>query len=423
MKFGVVGDDITGCVDIGLMFQKGGYFCDIFMKNHPIDKREDIDVVIVDTDSRFINEKEAYQRVYQRTKELKTLGFNRFYKKTCSVFRGNVGIEFDAMMDALGEDYAVIVAGFPETGRTTIHSKHYVDGILLENTQFKDDPMNPMLLSDIREIIRKQSKKNVSWIWWEDLDKGVAYVRERVMQLKNEAQYICFDVRDRHDLTIIAKATFDAHVFGGSSALALELAKLYQVQHSIQDKIDIPTKEKGILCCCGSVTKQSAQQIECLKSNKDYVLLPINPIDILEGNYNVSNIAKIAALSIEQKKHVLLHTLGTGDPAFVNRLQKLAHEKGIEADELGNMISACLAETMAKIQKATGQYRLILAGGETSYYCCEKLKVRHMQIYEEVESGIPACIAEGRECYFLILKSGSFGSEDFFENAIKKLLQ
>ena len=43
-------------------------------------------------------------------------GYHQFRKKTCSVFRGNIGAEFDAMLEALGLEFAVIVLGFPRAG-------------------------------------------------------------------------------------------------------------------------------------------------------------------------------------------------------------------------------------------------------------------------------------------------------------------
>jgi len=105
---GVVADDITGSHDIGSMFAKSGALVHVFsynegLREENINRWELPDVIILDTDSRFDSPKVAYHKVFQATKMLRKLGCQQFYKKTCSAFRGNIGPELDAMLDALDE--------------------------------------------------------------------------------------------------------------------------------------------------------------------------------------------------------------------------------------------------------------------------------------------------------------------------------
>ena len=51
------------------------------------------------------------------------------------------------MLDALSEEFAVVVLGFPDNGRTTLHSSHYVYGTKLEDSQFRPEPVHPMTKS------------------------------------------------------------------------------------------------------------------------------------------------------------------------------------------------------------------------------------------------------------------------------------
>jgi uncharacterized protein YgbK (DUF1537 family) len=128
---GVIADDITGSNDIGVMFGKSGYIADIY-SYEPTTliqlSQEKPDVLIFDTDSRLDDVNKAYDKVYQATKDIQKAGAAQFFNKTCSVFRGNIGAEFDAMLDALEEEFAIIVLGFPKNGRQTIDSTHYVYG-------------------------------------------------------------------------------------------------------------------------------------------------------------------------------------------------------------------------------------------------------------------------------------------------------
>ena len=60
--------------------------------------------------------------------------------------------------------------------------------------------------------------------------------------------------------------------------------------------------------------------------------------------------------------------------------------------------------------------RLVVAGGETSGAVVQALGVRHMQIGPQIDPGVPWTWAPtdlGADIH-LALKSGNFGSTDFF---------
>ena len=69
----------------------------------------------------------------------------------------------------------------------------------------------------------------------------------------------------------------------------------------------------------------------------------------------------------------------------------------------------------------TGQNRLIVAGGETSDAVCRSLGITGMRIWQEIQPGLPSCIALNQPARFLVLKSGSFGKPNFFEQALEHL--
>ena len=140
-RMGVVADDITGSNDIGSMFAKWGYRAYIYSgagvaayQASPASQPEP-DVCILDTNSRLDLAPTAYDKVFAATRALQAAGYTRFHKKTCSVFRGNIGAEFDAMLDALSLDFAVVVLGFPKNGRVTREGVHYVHGQRLEESR------------------------------------------------------------------------------------------------------------------------------------------------------------------------------------------------------------------------------------------------------------------------------------------------
>ena len=105
MIIGVVADDITGANDIGIMFAKWGYLTQVYHHAHSERLyRPEVEVCIIDTNSRLDSPELAYEKVFAATKALDGLGCKQFHNKTCSVFRGNIGAEFDAMLDVLGQE-------------------------------------------------------------------------------------------------------------------------------------------------------------------------------------------------------------------------------------------------------------------------------------------------------------------------------
>jgi len=61
-----------------------------------------------------------------------------------------------------------------------------------------------------------------------------------------------------------------------------------------------------------------------------------------------------------------------------------------------------------------------VAGGETSGAVVTGLGLRALEIGPEIDPGVPAMRASGRDLA-LALKSGNFGAPDFFEKAVRML--
>jgi uncharacterized protein YgbK (DUF1537 family) len=66
--------------------------------------------------------------------------------------------------------------------------------------------------------------------------------------------------------------------------------------------------------------------------------------------------------------------------------------------------------------------QLVVAGGETSGACVQALGITQLQIGQQIDPGVPWCSAhtDARGLH-ITLKSGNFGSEDFFTKAFRQL--
>ncbi|MEY3514529.1 MAG: hypothetical protein RL420_1552, partial [Pseudomonadota bacterium] len=71
-----------------------------------------------------------------------------------------------------------------------------------------------------------------------------------------------------------------------------------------------------------------------------------------------------------------------------------------------------------------GVHQLIVAGGETSGACVQALAIEQLQIGPQIDPGVPWCHAHTPlGDVHITLKSGNFGTDDFFTKAFTFLSQ
>ena len=99
----------------------------------------------------------------------------------------------------------------------------------------------------------------------------------------------------------------------------------------------------------------------------------------------------------------------SADPAVVSKAQeKYGREESAEKIEkfFADVAIHC---------KAAGLKKLLTAGGETSSAVVTALALTQLEIGPEIDPGVPALRAS--EEFVLALKSGNFGSTDYFTKA------
>jgi len=419
---GIVADDVTGANDIGIMYAKNEWKTDVFLYPHFIEnKTKKPDVLIRDTNSRLDTDKEAYDKIIESTKLLEDLNCTQYFNKTCSVFRGNIGVEFDAMLDALEEDFAVVVLGFPKNGRKTIHQEHYVHGVKLEESDFKDDPVHPMTESNLVDILQKQTNREVNAVDIETIRNGYKAIREEINNKRKDCNYLILDVENQQSLKEIAKAIKDEKVIAGSSGIAEELASLEPKKRNHTQTLK-PEKQNdtGVLCVAGSLTPQTTEQITYLRE-KDFPVIEMKSVRLFGDNVEkyLDDVASKAQKLLINKENVLLHT--TNNKEEISKTKQIAEQKGYSNEETSRVVSNAMASITEKIRRKTNTTRFLFAGGETSAAICNRLNIKGLRVYKEIEAGLPSCINLDAPHHLMILKSGSFGSRNFFEKAINHL--
>jgi uncharacterized protein YgbK (DUF1537 family) len=102
----------------------------------------------------------------------------------------------------------------------------------------------------------------------------------------------------------------------------------------------------------------------------------------------------------------------SSDPATVKAVQT---QLGVQA--AGDLVEHTLA-AVARGLVGLGVRQLVVAGGETSGACVQALAISQMKIGPQIDPGVPWCHAQSDAApdggLHLTLKSGNFGTDDFF---------
>ncbi|MGE5673494.1 MAG: four-carbon acid sugar kinase family protein [Mycobacterium leprae] len=424
---GVVADDITGSGDIGVMFAKHGYAVRIFSAETDLaDLPERLagkqtDVVIVDTDSRMDPRDVAYAKVRKATAALKAAGCQLLWKKTCSVFRGNVGPEFDAMLDELGEPFGVAVAAFPKNGRQTREGCHYVHGRPLSESEFARDPVHPMTESDLVKVLQRQTERKIGLVRLATIREGAeAIARELVAEKAEGVSYALCDADTQEDLAAIAKAVAQERVILGSSALAEELPGVWTKPEPFNPLGGIDLEDAGgVLVLAGSVMPQTQAQVKALADAGALVITLDGRQALTTPDKAVSRIAIDAGGALAQGRHVVVRSENW--PEAVEATRKLGAELGMDGVAVSKRISWLLARIGEAVLHGTGSRRLITLGGDTSAAVTRQLGITETVVLAEIAPGLPSTLAPGVNPLLLVLKSGSFGGPDFVLKAIDHL--
>jgi uncharacterized protein YgbK (DUF1537 family) len=155
----VIADDLTGAAEIagiGLRYQLKS---EIVM---PSPMRTDIDLLIVCTDSRSLNNEHARKVTAEAAQKILLLKPGMIFKKIDSVYRGHVLDELRVQMKTIGLDRALLLAANPSLGRTIRNGKYYINDQLINETGFATDPEFAITTPDVLEMVGASHADDIS---------------------------------------------------------------------------------------------------------------------------------------------------------------------------------------------------------------------------------------------------------------------
>ena len=398
---GAVADDLTGATTTGVLLARSKARTAVFFNEEAAVKAEgveDLDAILISSNSRPLPANEAYEKVKSATAALKRMGVKYFSKRIDTTLRGGVGVEIDAMMDVVGDDaVAVVVPAMPQSRRILVGGYSVIDGVALINTPVAQDVRTPVKENYIPRLLGQQTRRNVNLVTLEEVLEGEEAIRD-ALEAAREAggEVIIVDAITIEDVEEIAKACIELKW----NVIAVDpgpfTSKLAYYRDLIgQEEPNIPpeAEEDGrtVLIAAGSATPVTKKQMEVLCEDPRHVRISVDPVALIEGGdaaldeaFRAVHKAEDLLNSENPPRAILFETALHGELLnLAEEDSKRHYAEGMSADRinagLGTIISQLLE--LCGREKVAGLYT---TGGDTMVNVCYQLGVECIEVMDYV---------------------------------------
>jgi uncharacterized protein YgbK (DUF1537 family) len=420
VKLGCIADDFTGATDLANNLAAAGMR--VVMTNGVPDAGVAVnaDAFVIALKSRTVTPHEAVRQSIAACRALKLRGAEQIYFKICSTFdstaQGNIGPVVEALMRELGCAFSVVAPAFPGNGRTVKHGVLYVNGVPLSETSMRNHPLTPMRDSDLQRLLKGQLSDTsaVGLVDATTIDEGDAAVRSRMNDLQAAGVAIAIaDSTDDRDLTVLARALQDASFFTASSGLGVTLPSCRGFRPAAGNtRLPAPSGRAVILA--GSCSAATQQQVAAyLDAGGAAFLLKLSDL-LRDHGTAVKDAVRFAIAHYAESPERAVMIYSTCDA-------HLSVAAGVTREAAGQLVEEAFASIVQEL-KSQDVRQWVVAGGETSGIVVQSLGVKQLQIGKQIDLGVPWCWAEADGVgIHLALKSGNFGSKDFFLKSLQIL--
>lgn len=413
MLLGAIADDFTGASDLANTLAKGGMATTLFVGPNAAAGACEAGVIALKT--RSIPVDEAVAQSVEAARWLLAQGCEQIQFKYCSTFdstpSGNIGPVAEALLDLLGSDVAVVCPAFPATGRRIFMGHLFVGDRLLSESGMENHPLTPMTDPDLRRWLRRQTRGEVGHILLDTIRAGSAVLTEAMAaESRASRRLMVTDAIADEDLHALGKAAAGHKLITGGSGIAIGLPQNFRERGLLSnEKIAFPAVSGPGVVLCGSCSSASQKQVAHYLIDRPG--LAIQPDALMAGQMDVAR----ARDWVDSRKNHNPLVYSTSNPAAVSGAQATFGRENV-ASTIERFFGD-LARTLAD----TGTRRIVVGGGETSGAVVEALRLQSLQIGAEIDPGVPALVADRNGPIGIALKSGNFGSEDFFAKAMQKV--
>ena len=423
MKLGCIADDFTGATDLANNLVRSGMrvMQTFGVPSAPLSS--EVDAVVVALKSRTIPAAEAIAQSLAALHWLQAQGAEQIYFKYCSTFdstpEGNIGPVTEALMDALNCKFTIATPAFPDNGRTVFKGYLFAGAVLLNESGMQNHPLTPMTDANLVRVMQAQTQRKVGLIDHTVMAKGSQAITEKIQQLQTDGVGVAIvDATSNADLKTLGPALKGMPLVTAGSGVAIGLPANWGIEASEKAAaLPAPSGYQAIVSgsCSLATQGQVAHFIASGQPSWQFKPLSWSTQDV-PAQIKADVAAALAwAKPLLAQGPVLVYATTDADT-----LQKVQAKFGRE--QAGEWMESALAQVCLGLQ-ALGVKQWVVAGGETSGACVQALNIAQMQIGPQIDPGVPWCFAPQHAAGHLTLKSGNFGTPDFFTKALKVLAE
>ena len=421
LLLGCVADDITGATDMALMLARNGMRTVQVIGVPPAARPlPEADAIVVALKSRTIPAAEAVAQSLEAATRLTEAGARQLFFKYCSTFDstddGNIGPVAEALLDHLGADFAIACPAFPENKRTVYKGHLFVGDVPISESSMRDHPLTPMRDANLVRVLGRQCQgaDTVGLVPWETVVQGPEAMRAAFAGLRGAGHRLAIvDALTDDDLRDIGRASDGVALVTGGSGVGMGLPENYRAAGILPERAGaepLPRLDGGAAVLSGSCSAATNRQVAEMAAA--HPALRLDPTALAAGTQSA---AEVLAWAVSRLTEGPVLVYSTAEPDSVGDAQA----------QIGKEKAAAIVETafaaIAGGLVEAGVRKLIVAGGETAGAVVEALGVHTLRIGPEIDPGVPWTVRVGEPGMCLALKSGNFGTDDFFTKSFAML--
>ena len=420
---GCIADDFTGATDLANNLVRAGMRV-VQAIGAPVQALDaQADAVVVALKSRTLPAREAVAQSLAALRWLQAQGAQQIYFKYCSTFDstplGNIGPVTEALMDALGTDFTIATPAFPDNHRTVFKGYLFVGDVLLNESGMQNHPITPMTDANLVRVLQGQCTGKVGLIDHQVVAQGASAIQARMAQLRSQGVRVAVvDAISNQDLMRLGPALRGMPLVTAGSGVAIGLPGNFGLSPSSTASA-LPPAAGWQAVVSGSCSLATNRQVQAFIAS-GRPALAVDPLQIAARQAAGGDVVTDAlawAQPLLAQGPVLVYS-----SADVQAVKAVQGQLGAEAS--GHLVEHTLA-AIARGLVGLGVRQLGLAGGETSGACVQALHITQLKIGPQIDPGVPWCHAQSDAAagagLHLTLKSGNFGSDDFFSKAFVQL--
>jgi D-threonate/D-erythronate kinase len=378
----VIADDFTGAAEMGGIALRFGLHAEVQTELNLGNSKPD--VLIVDTNTRSGSAVHAVRAIEEIVAKLRNHSVELLFKKTDSVLRGHIREELTALLSCLPAKAVLLVPANPSRGRTIRNGHYYINGILLHESIFSDDPEAPVHTSDVLAMLGPSQSNSI-------------YLRKNGQNLPNQG-IVVGEAEITSHLTEWAKLINNDVIPAGAADFFYTILKMKGYPDRSPDSIGPPIRTNQSLFICGSSLSRATAILDGLKhKNTAVVEVPWKFLtDGVAREFCDDSLIEKTIRAFDVHRNVII-VIGGKIPEGVDVLSK---------------IPSCLAKIAEEVMHRLYITDIYIEGGSTASAVVRQLGWKRFKPVLELAPGIVRMELYGEKEQYVTVKPGSYAWPD-----------